>query len=109
MLQHARLRLSSPQPAQRLRQYRAPVLVGVAAVPELEPVVVAAELEGGRHLLVRERPVAEAVVQVVRSVLEENAYGPVRRLADQRGVDVAAADVGKLPMWLITLRKQSGR
>src|SRR6185436_20938487 len=40
------LRGVPPEPAQRLREQRAPVLVRVRAVAELEPVVVPAELQG---------------------------------------------------------------
>src|SRR6266852_5430392 len=87
------LRRSAPQPAQSVGQERAAVLVRVTAVAVLEAVVVAPELQRGRHLLVRERPVPELVVEVVRAVLEEDADRPDRSLPDERGVDVSAADV----------------
>ena len=45
----------------------------VAAVAEVELVVVAGELQRGGHLLVRQRPVAVEVVEVVRAVLQEDA------------------------------------
>src|SRR5262245_55188864 len=87
------LRKVAPQPAERLGQERAAVLVRVGAVAELEAVVVAAELARRRHLLVRERPVPVLVVEVVRAVLQEDAHRPLRVLADQSRVDVAATDV----------------
>src|SRR5712675_869597 len=64
----------------------------VRPVPELEPVVVPAELERRRHGLVGEGPIAPAVVEVGGPVLQEHADGPPGLLADERRVDVAPAD-----------------
>ena len=47
--------------------------VAVEAPAEGEPIVVLLEREGPGHLLVRQRPVAVLVVQVVGPVLEEDA------------------------------------
>ena len=59
----------------------------VRAVAELEPVVVARELQRCGHRLVGERPVAELVVEVVRAILQEHADRLLVRLADQARVD----------------------
>ena len=67
----------------------------MSALAEDELVVVALVFQGGRHLPIRERPVAMHVVEIRRAVLEENANGLLVGLADQGGVVVAAADVGE--------------
>src|SRR5262249_1555420 len=85
--------LVAPQPAQRLRQDGAAVLAVVAAVAHHELVVVLHELQRRGHLLVRQRPVAVQVVEVVLAVLEEDADRLLLRLADHPRIDVAAADV----------------
>ena len=69
------------------------MLVRVRAVAEFETIVVTSELQRGRHLLVGERPVAELVVEIVRSVLEEHAQRAWSTLADECRVDVPAADI----------------
>ena len=71
------------------------MLVRVRADAELELVVVALELQRRRHLLVGQRPVAVRVVEIVAAVLQEDAERLAVALADHRGVDVAAADVGE--------------
>src|SRR5262245_65475 len=83
----------APEPAQRVGHDGATVLAAVEALAELEAVVVALELQGRRHLLVGQRPVAELVVQVLPAALQEHADGLLRLRADQGRVDVAAADV----------------
>src|ERR1041385_5692199 len=98
-LQALRLRglllVIAEEPAHRLRQESATVLPVVGAGPVLEAEVVLLEPEGGLHLLVRQGPVPVLVVEVARAVLEEDPDGLGRRLPDQRGVDVPAADVGE--------------
>src|SRR5438105_1488621 len=56
--------LVAPQPAQRVGQDRATVLAVVPAVAVLEFVIVMGVFQRRRHRLVRQRPVAEQVVQV---------------------------------------------
>src|SRR2546423_4115531 len=55
-------------------QDRAAVDARVHALAEDELVVVLRELERGGHLLVRQRPVAELVVEVVRAVLRSEEH-----------------------------------
>src|SRR5437867_9152794 len=69
------------------------MLVRVTTLAVFEAVVVTPELQRGRHLLVRERPVPELIVEVARAVLQEDADRPDRGLPDERRVDVSAADV----------------
>ena len=85
----------TPEPAEGIGQDRAAVLSAVAAGAEHELEIVAHERQRAGHLLVRQRPVAVEVVQVVRAVLQEDADRFALGLADPRGVDVAAADVGE--------------
>ncbi len=84
-----------PQPAKRVGQDGAAVLPVVRSVSEDEAVIIASEGERAGHLLVRERPVAVQVVQVVRTVLQENSDRLALRLADPSGNDVPAANVHK--------------
>lgn len=58
-------------------------------------VIVFGEGEGLVHLLVGEPPVAVGVIEVLSTVLEPDAKRPLVLLADEGGVDVAAADVGE--------------
>ena len=69
----------------------------VAAGAEFEAVVVAGEVEGGRHLLVGERPTAEDDVGVRRTALQKHAQGFAGRTPDQVRVVVAAANGGERP------------
>src|ERR1051325_3552439 len=71
-----------PQPSERVWQDGAALGAAVETVAEDELVVVAGEREGFGERLVRERPVAVVVVQVVGAVLEEHANIALRRLAD---------------------------
>src|SRR4051794_17368863 len=57
-------------------------------------VVVFCELQGGLHLLIREKPVAMHVVQVIRTILEENANRLGRGFTNQRWINIAAAAAG---------------
>ena len=45
--------------------------------------------------LIRQRPIAVGIVQIVRAVLKKDADRFLLRLADQKRIDVAAANVGK--------------
>ena len=65
----------------------------VAAVAELEPVVVAFELQRCGHFLIGERPTAVQVVEVIRSVLQEDSQRLLFLLANQRWIDVPAPNV----------------
>ena len=56
------------QPPQRLREDRAPMRRAMAAFAELESVVVAGVLQGGRHDLIRQWPVADDYVGVAFAV-----------------------------------------
>src|SRR4051812_9872595 len=67
----------------------------VGAVAVFEAAVVAGELQGGSHFLIRERPVAELIVQIVRAVLQEDAERFVLGLANLFRINVSATDVGK--------------
>jgi len=72
----------SPEPAQRIGQDGAAVVGAVEAVTTDELVVVAREGQRLRQRLVRQRPVAVVVVQIVLAILQEDADGPFRRFAD---------------------------
>ncbi len=67
----------------------------VAAVSEDELVIVAGKFECSSHLLVREGPIAVLVVQIVGTVLQEDADRFAFRFANQSWVDMPAADVGE--------------
>lgn len=71
------------------------MLWAVPAVAVSELAVVALELQSRRHLLVGQRPVAPAHVQVRRATLQEHADGLLGGLADQRRVDMPAANIGE--------------
>ena len=86
---------TAPQPAERVGQDRPAVLAAVLAGAADELVVVVFEFQGRRHLLIGQPPVAELVVQIVAAVLKKDADRLVGRGADQRRIDVAAADVGE--------------
>src|SRR5687767_802525 len=87
-------------PAQDVRQQRADMGVGMRAVAPFVPDVVArprvlsgirravGELECLEHLLVRQEPVAPVVVQIVRSVLQEDTERLDRQPANPRRVDL---------------------
>ena len=92
----------APEPAERVGQDGAAVLVAVEALAEDEFVVVPGERERLGHLLVGQGPVAVVVVEVVGAVLEEDADRLLGGLADQGLVVVApfapglaAGDVGE--------------
>lgn len=61
------------------------------AVNEL--VIVAFEFQGQRHVLIRQRPVSIFVIQIIGTVLKENADRFFLGLSDQEGINVSAADV----------------
>src|SRR5215475_2056213 len=91
-----------PQPAQAVRQNRAPVPVAVEAMSKLEFEIVLGEGQRFSHLLVGQGPVAMQIVEVVFAVLKEDADRFRRSLADQRRIIVSAfaqrrpaGDVGK--------------
>src|SRR5690606_3483207 len=86
---------TAPQPAQRVGQDRAAVHAAMAAGSADKLVVVLFKLQCFRHLLVREPPVAVFVVDVVLAILQEDAERLRIRLANQSGIDMAAADVGE--------------
>jgi len=69
------------------------VIAVVAAFAVDEFVVVLCELQRGRHFEIRERPVAVSVVEVVAAVLQKDSQGLALRFANQRRIDVAAANV----------------
>src|SRR5437899_153746 len=85
--------LRAPQPAERIGEDRAAVLVVVAARASDELDVVLREPQRGVHLLVGQPPVPVLVVQVLLSVLQKHAQRLPRRLPDERRIDVAAPDV----------------
>src|SRR5436309_9199335 len=85
----------APEPAQRLRQNRAPMFAVVAFSAEVELVIVAAELQRSRHFLVGQRPVAMQVVEVLLAILQEDADWFLFRLANQRRIDMPAPDISE--------------
>ena len=84
----------APQPAQRVGQDRGALDVVVAPVALDEADVVARVLEGARHRLVPDPPVAAVDVQVTAAVLEEDADRPRLGLADERRIRVPRAQPG---------------
>src|SRR5271155_1529600 len=69
------------------------MFAAMLAVAELETHVVTHELQGARHLLARQRPIAKQVVQIIASVLQKHPDGLAFGFADDSGIRVAAADV----------------
>ena len=67
----------------------------MSSVAELEFVIVAGEFERRRHFLIRQRPAAMQVVQVVRSILQKDSNRTLLRLAKECGINVAASNIGK--------------
>ncbi len=63
----------APEPTHGVGKDRRAVRAVVRALAEDELIVPPRKLERGRHLLVRERPVAELVIEIVFAVLEEHA------------------------------------
>lgn len=58
-------------------------------------VVVAAELERGFHLQIAQPPIAMAIVQIIATILQEDADIALGRLADQRGIDMTATNISE--------------
>ena len=85
----------SPQPAKRVRQYRATVVAVVRAFAIVELDIVILEFERGEHLLVCQPPVSVLVVQVVGAVLKVDPNRLFLGLADDPGIGVTVSDVGK--------------
>src|SRR5207249_2996918 len=97
----ASLRVVHPNPTQHVGQDGAAVIVRVRAfAPDVRDLVTRAVqlaligrairiVECSEHLLVREKPTAELVVDVVRTVLQEDADRLGRSAADQRRIQVA--------------------
>ena len=71
------------------------MLAVVGAFTEHELVIVTGELERGRHVLIRERPVAELIVEIIATILKEDAQGLLLRLANHGGIHIAATNVGE--------------
>ena len=88
-------RIVAPQPPQRIRQNGRTVPRVVALRAHHELAVVARVFERLGHRLVGQVPRARVNVQVVRAVLQEYAQRFGLHDADQVGVPVAAAQVGK--------------
>src|SRR5262245_59511568 len=63
----------TPQPAQADGQDRAPVPVAVKSESPLEFEIVAGERQRFGHLLVRQRPIAVRIVQIVLAILQKDA------------------------------------
>jgi len=62
-----------------------------------ELVIIAGELQGRRHLLVRERPVSVEVIEIVFAFLEKNAKRLGIGLPNQGRIDMASPDVREAP------------
>lgn len=84
-----------PDPAEGVWEDGSAVVPVVAAIAAYEFVIIFAELEGVLHLKVCEPPVAEAVIEIAGSVLEEDSDVSLLFLPYESGVDVAAFDVGE--------------
>src|ERR1700722_7353799 len=82
--------LIAPNPAHRVGEDRAAVLAAVNAFAVDEFVIVALVLQRRGHLLIRQWPVAELIVDVVGPVLQKDANLLLLSLADDSGIDVAA-------------------
>src|SRR2546423_2645107 len=75
----------TPKPAQRIRKDCAAMFSIVTAIAKLEFVIVAGEFQRGGHFLVRQRPIAMEVIEVIRSILEKNADWFLFRSPNERG------------------------
>src|SRR5947207_8307581 len=73
------------------------MLAVMAAIAPVMINVVAGEFEGGKHLLISEKPVAAVNIQIVAAVLQENADGLRLGFADQGRIVVAAAQADISP------------
>ena len=71
--------------------------VTVGASPHHKLYRVAGVLEGGRHLLVRQRPAPELVVEVVRATLQENSDRLAHVVSHQPAEVVPPPDVRETP------------
>ena len=80
------------------------MFAAVAAVAVLELVVIPLELQRRGHLLISQWPVPVQVVEVSRSILQEDPQRLVLRLANDRGITCPPRMFVKLPTWLSTLR-----
>ncbi len=66
-----------------------------SSISHHEFVVVLHEFQRGGHFLIRQAPVAVQVVEVVRAFLQKDPQRLHFGLADDRRIDVPAADVGE--------------
>ena len=103
--------LVRPQPLQGRRQLVTTPYPAVPSFGHHQLMLISRKSEGSRHVLVRQRPVAEQVIEVVFPFLQVNLdrFGMVLALAYPGRIDGAARMLVKLPMWLRTLPKRSGR
>src|SRR4051812_11903510 len=67
----------------------------VPAISQFKLVVVVFELKRGSHLPIRERPIAVKIIEIIFSVLEENAKRLLLRFSNQGRVNVATTNVGE--------------
>src|SRR5262245_51418870 len=65
----------------------------VGAVSKHKLMIVTHKPQRGSHGLVRQRPVSVQIIQIVGAILQKDTDGFALRLADQRGVIMAAANV----------------
>ena len=65
----------------------------MAAFTHDKAVTISLELERRRHFLIGQRPVAVEVVQVLGSFLQEDFQWFLLCLSNQKGVDMAAANI----------------
>src|SRR5437867_3139454 len=82
----------TPEPAQGLGENSGGVLLVVAAIAPGVVHVITRELKRRKHFLIREKPVASVIVQIVGAILKEHSDRPGFRLANQRRIIVASAE-----------------
>ena len=67
----------------------------VSTFPQDELVIITRELQCSGHVLVRQRPVAKLIVEIVAAVLQEDFERLFVGLTNEGRIDVTATDVGE--------------
>ena len=69
------------------------MLAAVGTFPEHELEIVTGKRQRAGHRLVRQRPVAVEIVEIISAVLQKHAQRLALGFPDQCGIDVSAADI----------------
>src|SRR2546423_11456133 len=85
--------IAAAHPALRVGQGCPAMFSVVAAIAEFELIVIPCKFQRSGHLLVRERPTAVQVIQIIRAILQKNANRLLWRSPNDRGINVSTANI----------------